>query len=129
MEALFEILFQFLGEFLLQFLIEAAVDIGLDCLADTAKTERHPVLSGLGYLFWGALAGGISLLILPHSMIHSPSLRIANLIGTPLLVSASMLAIGRWRSAKGREPVKLDRFSYAFCFAFAMAVVRFAYTA
>jgi hypothetical protein len=127
MEALFEILFQFLGEFLLQLLFEILTDIGFDWFDKTAKNTPRPVLWALGFLLLGTLAGGISLLILPHSMISTPSLRVINVVGTPVLVSACMLVIGNWRAAKGREPVKLDRFANAFCFAFAMALVRFAY--
>jgi hypothetical protein len=127
MEALFEILFQFLGEFLLQFLFEAFADIGFDLFDKTVQSAPRPMLWALGCLLLGTLAGGISLLILPHSMIVTPSLRILNVIGTPVLVSSCMLVIGNWRAAKGREPVKLDRFSNAFCFAVAMALVRFAY--
>jgi hypothetical protein len=127
MEAFFEILFQFLGEFLLQFVFEFFADICLECLPDTVKKTRNPVLSGIGFLFWGMLAGGISLLILPHAMIRSPALRIANLISTPVLVSACMRGIQKWRAATGRKPVELDRFAYALCFAFAMALMRFCY--
>jgi hypothetical protein len=127
MEALFEILFQFLGEFLLQLLFEAFAEIGFDLFDKTAESTPRPVLWAASFLLLGTLAGGISLLILPHSMITTPSLRVINVIGTPVLVSACMLVIGNWRAAKGREPVKLDRFSNAFCFAFAMALVRFAY--
>jgi hypothetical protein len=107
--------------------MEALTDIGFDLLDKTAEKTPRPVLWALGCLLMGTLAGGISLPILPHSMITTPSLRAINVIGTPVLVSACMLVIGNWRAAKGREPVKLDRFSNAFCFAFAMALVRFAY--
>lgn len=127
MEALFEILFQFLGEFLLQLLFEGLTDIGFGLFDKTAANTPRPILWALGFLLLGTLAGGISLLILPHSMVTTPLLRVINVIGTPVLVSACMLVIGNWRAAKGREPVKLDRFSNAFCFAFAMALVRFAY--
>jgi hypothetical protein len=127
MEALFEILFQFLGEFLLQFLFEAFTEIGLDWFDRSEANAPRPLLWALGFLLLGTLAGGISLLIRPHSMITTPSLRIVNVIGTPVLVSASMLVIGNWRAARGRATVELDRFSNAFCFAFAMALVRFAY--
>lgn len=60
-------------------------------------------------------------------MITTPLLRVVNVIGTPVLVSACMLVIGNWRAAKGREPVRLNRFAHAFCLAIAMALVRFAY--
>ena len=127
MEALFEILFQFLGEFLLQILFEGITDIGFGWFDKKATQAPRPILSALGFLLLGTLAGGISLLIMPHSMLTTPSLRVINVIGTPLLVSSCMMVISNWRATKGREPFKLNRFSYAYCFAVAMALVRFAY--
>lgn len=81
----------------------------------------------MGCLLLGTQTGGISPLFLPHSMIITPALRIVNVIGMSVLVSTGMLVIGNWRGARGRERVKLNRFSNAFCFAFAMALVRCAY--
>ena len=36
-----------------------------------------------------------------------------------------MMLVGRLRDRRGSALVKLDRFGYAFIFAFAMAIVRF----
>ena len=36
-----------------------------------------------------------------------------------------MVLVGRVRQKKGQNLVRLDRFGYAFVFAFAMALVRF----
>ncbi len=38
-----------------------------------------------------------------------------------------MVLIGKLRTKRGQDLVLLDRFGYAFVFAFAMAVVRFAF--
>jgi hypothetical protein len=48
-------------------------------LTKTAERTAHPVLWALGCLLLGTLASGISLLILPHSMITTPS-RVINVI-------------------------------------------------
>ena len=125
MEFIFEILLQFLGELLLQILFEGLVELGYHSLADTFKKPKHPILSTIGYLLWGAIAGGISLLILPNSFIDDPNLRLSNLILAPLAIGGIMVLIGRIRAKKGQDLVKLDRFGYAFCFAFAMSLVRF----
>lgn len=93
MEALFEILFQFIGEFLLQFLFEAITDIGFDWFDKTAKPAPRPILSALGFLLLGTVAGGVSLLVMPHSMLTTPSLRVINVIVTPLLVSSCMMVM------------------------------------
>lgn len=127
MEFLFEILFQFLGEMLIQLGGELLVEIGIHSMADTLKKPRHPALSGIGFLLWGALAGGISLMVLPHSAITDPALRQANVLVTPLAVGTVMMLIGRQRARRGQPLVRLDRFGYAFAFALAMALVRYAF--
>jgi len=58
----------------------------LACTAAEGYLERprNPVPSFIGYLLWGALAGGLSLLILPTSPIANPLLRQGNvLLATP----------------------------------------------
>lgn len=126
MEFFFEILFQFLGEMAVQMLFELLAEIGVHSMADTLKKPRNPVLSGIGFLLWGALAGGISLIVLPHSAITNPVLRKANVLVTPLAVGTVMMLIGRRRGRLGQTLVRLDRFGYAFAFALAMALVRYA---
>ncbi len=125
MEFLFEILFQILGELVLQVLFEAIAELGMHSLANTMKAPRNPVLSTIGFVLWGAIAGGISLLILPKSPITSLALRRINLLATPLAAGGIMMLIGRLRDRRGQNLVRLDRFSYAFVFAFSMAVVRY----
>jgi hypothetical protein len=124
-EFIFEIALQFLGEILLQMFAEILAEIGFRSLEDTFKKQRNPVLSALGFALWGAMAGGVSLLIFPNSPISNIDLRILNLIITPLIAGGVMMLIGRARNKRGQSLVKLDRFGYAFAFAFAMAVIRF----
>lgn len=125
MELIFEFVFQVFGELLLQILFEYLAELGFRGLADTVKRPRSPWLSTLGFILWGVLAGGISLLILPASPIREPQLRLANLFVTPLLVGIGMMLLGRLRERRGQPLVRLDRFGYAFVFAFSMALIRF----
>jgi len=125
MEFIFEIFLQFLGELLLQAIFEALFELGLHSLADTLKRPKNPLFSTIGFIIWGAMAGGISLLIFPISLIADPLLRGVNLIATPVFAGALMTIVGRVRSKRGQALVRLDRFGYAFIFAFAMALVRF----
>jgi hypothetical protein len=124
-EFILEVLFEIFGEVLIQLLFECLAELGVRSLADTLEKPRHPLLSTIGFALWGALAGGLSLLIFPHSAIASAPLRRANLVVTPIIVGLAMMLIGRVRSKKGQDLVRLDRFGYAFVFAFAMALVRF----
>ena len=125
MAFMFEIIFQFLGEILLQLLFECLAELGFRSLADTVSKPRNPLLSAIGFIIWGALAGAISLWILPQSPIDNIDFRRLNLILTPLLVGGIMMLIGRERSRRGQIVMRLDRFGYAFVFAFSMAVVRY----
>jgi hypothetical protein len=52
--------------------VRKLTDIGFDPFDKTAERTAHPVPWALGCLLLGTLAGGISLLILPHSMITTP---------------------------------------------------------
>lgn len=125
MEFLFEIVFQFVGEILLQIGFEVLAELGQHRLSNRLRKPRDPILSTIGFILCGAIAGGISLLILPASPIRNPDLRMINLIVTPVIASAVMMLIGRLRDRKGQDLVRLDRFGYAFVFAFSMALVRF----
>ena len=127
MEFIFEILVQFLGEIVLQAVFEILAEVGMHSLADTVKQPRHVVWSTIGFVLWGAIAGGLSLLLLPHSFVTDPALRVVNVVVTPLLAGTIMMLIGRRRSRRGTDLVQLDRFGYAFAFALTMAIVRYAW--
>jgi hypothetical protein len=128
MEFIFEILLQFFGEILLQLLFELVAELGLHSLTAPFEKPKNAVLSAIGFALWGAIAGGISLLVFPNSPITSIEFRKVNLILTPLIVGGVMMLIGRERDKRGQILVRLDRFGYAFVFAFTMAVVRFIWT-
>jgi hypothetical protein len=125
MEFLFELLFELIGEFLLSLVFEALAEAGFHSFAKKARKPRSPILSGFGYLLWGAIAGGLSLLIFPTSFVHSQSMKIANLIITPIILGAAMMLIGKIRKKRGQQNVALDKFTYGFLFALGMSLVRF----
>lgn len=85
----------------------------------------HPALAAIGYTILGAIAGGISLWLLPTLFVTAEWLRIANLILTPVAAGTLMGAFGAWRRRRNEELIRLDHFSYGFLFALAMALVRF----
>jgi len=125
MEFVLEVILQFLGEVLFQLLVEGLFRLGLRSLGETFGRPRGNAWSTVGFILWGAMAGGISLLILPSPFLHSPVLRIANLVLTPVAVAAIMTGIGRRRLQKGRDADALDRFGNAYFFALAMTSVRY----
>jgi hypothetical protein len=120
-----EFLFELLAELLLQILFEAIVELGFHGVRDTLKRTHNPALSAIGYLIWGALAGAISLWPFPALFIRSHDIRLLDLAVAPLVSGEAMLLIGKFRTARGQELVRLDRFGYAFSFALGMTLVRF----
>jgi hypothetical protein len=125
MEFIAEIVLQFLGELLLQLFVQLITEFGFRSLADTFQRRKHPVWSIIGFTLWGAAIGGLSLLLFPHSFIHNAMFRQMNLFVTPVAAGGMMWLIGRIRLKHGQDIQNLDRFGYAFTFAFAMAFVRF----
>lgn len=125
MELIFEFIFQFVIEVLLQAVVELLVELGYRSAADTLRRPRNPILSTIGFIIIGAIAGGVSLLILPHSPIQDPMFRTINLFLTPTLLGLMMMLVGNIRQRKGQNLVHIDKFGYAFVFAFVMGLVRY----
>lgn len=130
MEIVFELLFgllQVVGEVLLQLVFEVLAELGLRSVREPFRRPKplHPVLAAIGYSIFGAIAGGMSLWLFPATFIDSEWLRLLNLIATPAAAGAMMAGLGAWRRRKDQELIRLDRFTYGFLFALAMAVVRF----
>jgi hypothetical protein len=118
---------QFLGELLLQAFGELIAElIGRSVKEPFRRPEPiHPWLAAIGYSIFGALAGAISLGVLPSLFISAQWLRIVNLIVTPLVAGLMMERLGAWREMKDQETIRLDTFTYGFVFALSMALVRF----
>jgi hypothetical protein len=124
-----EFLIELLLEFLLQLFTEVLAELGLHALAEPLRRTPNPLLATLGYAMFGAIAGGLSLLVLPEHLVHAPHLRTVNLLLTPLAVGASMAAIGTWRARHGQSLLRIDRFFHGYVFALAFALVRFHFAA
>lgn len=133
MEIIFEIILSFIGgflELLLEFLAQAAfellAELGVRCLAEPFKRPEpaSPVMAAVGYLIYGAISGGLSLLF-PKMFVVSKSIRLANLIITPIACGFVMAWFGRFRERRGAETVRLDTFMYGYLFALSMAIVRY----
>lgn len=120
-----EAILQFFAELLLQLVFEVLAEFGLRSLSEPFRKPPNPWVAALGYAIFGATAGGISLYVLPDSLIHGETWRLANLIVTPVMAGLAMAALGAWRSRRGQQTIRIDRFSYGYLFALCMAVVRF----
>lgn len=129
MEFIFEPLIQFLGELVLQLFLRVVVRLligGLiNGLFNALPMKVRPIVSMLGWALLGGLAGHLSLLFLPASLIAYPLLRQINLVVTPTLVGLVMLLAGRRQTKFGRTVLILDQFAYANTFTFFAVLVRF----
>ncbi|RIX42441.1 MAG: hypothetical protein D3M94_18025 [Rhodocyclales bacterium GT-UBC] len=134
MELIAEIVVQVLGS-LLQFVAELLLQVVLEVLADllgrsiqapfSSSRPRPAWLSGVGHLIMGAAAGWATLWLFPAHFIEAEWLRLCNLLLTPLAAGMVMEAIGSWRMRRDKDVFSLEHFVQGFCFAFAMAVVRY----
>ncbi|MES2439381.1 MAG: hypothetical protein V4584_09955 [Verrucomicrobiota bacterium] len=125
LESVVLLLFEFLAEVLFQFVFELLAEMGLQWAGERYRGPANPWLSGFGYLCLGLAAGGISLLVLPSQLIHSPAGQIANLVVTPLVIGAAMARLGAWRSRRGQLVLRIDRFACGALFALAFALIRY----
>jgi hypothetical protein len=118
---------QFLGELFIQVVFEAvAAVLGHSIKAPFQRAEPiRPFLGAIGYALFGAIAGGISLWLVPDLFIENGWLRWLNLIVVPVTAGGIMSAVGAWRRHRDMRVIRLDSFAYGYCFALAMAAVRF----
>ena len=122
-------LFELFGELLLQMLFEALAEAFGHALRLPLRGRQpvRPWLAAIGYVLFGAAAGGLTLWLVPELYIKTPGLRLANLLITPVLAGLVMEAIGTWRERRDKEVLRLESFAYGYLFALAMATVRYAF--
>ncbi|QNM98820.1 hypothetical protein [Chitinimonas koreensis] len=120
-----EILFELLLEFVVQIIGELLFELGLRSLADPDRKPANPWLAALGYAIVGALLGGASLALFPHSMLAGTPWRWVNLIATPVAAGLCMAALGAWRARRGQQVLRIDRFAFGYLFALSFALTRF----
>lgn len=123
----FGAILQFFGELLVQMVLEAVAEVFGHRVRRSLGRPRPvpPALAATGYLVLGALAGSLSLWLLPTLFIEAQWLRLLNLLLTPLAAGLIMERIGAWRRARDKDVIRIETFAYGFLFALAMAVVRF----
>ena len=124
-----ELLLQLLGEFLLQGIGKALVEQGMHSVAEPFRKPPNPWLASLGYAIFGAVFGGLSLLLMGHHLTPGGPLRLVNLVLTPVAVGGLMVAMGAWRARKGEPLLRINHFFYGYLFALCFALVRYAFAA
>jgi VIT1/CCC1 family predicted Fe2+/Mn2+ transporter len=121
-------LVELLLEFVLQLVFEAFVEAGAHAFK-RGRSPVHPAAATVGYVLLGGLLGALSCAIFPQHVFSHPYAAVANLIVTPIAVGLAMGALGAWRTRRGKDLVRLDKFAYGYAFALAFALARFAFGA
>ena len=126
MEIIFEILFQFFGELILQVVFSLGGLVGEHAAQPYRKAvPRSAAASIFSHVLIGAILGGLSLIFLRHSLVHGELARVATLFGSPLVAGGISAGIGYLLAKRGKDTVPLERFGYAYLFAFSISAVRF----
>lgn len=119
-----EFLLELLGELLIQIVVECLVELGIHSIGEPLRKPPNPWIAAIGYALFGAIVGGLSLLVFPHNLMPE-TWRGANIVLTPLAAGLAMMAMGRWRARRGDTRLRIDRFGYGYLFALALALVRY----
>ena len=109
----------------MQIAFEILCELGLHRINETFTQKPNPWLAAIVCALFGTLAGAVSLCVFPNLFISSYQGRLINLSVTPVLSGCTMTVLGAWRARRGQDPIRLDRFSYGYLFALAMAAIRF----
>ena len=131
---MFEILVAFL-EVLLENFVEAAFEFAAEFIGAIiwrgfaavfdASEFKNPWLAYIGYVFLGGVAGGMSLLIFPHPLVHPSRIPGLSVVISPVLAGLGMSILGSTLRKRNKKTMQIESFGYGFAFALGMALVRF----
>jgi hypothetical protein len=126
MELILEVLFELFGEILLQLLFQLFGVVGSHAVAPyKAAGPRSHTLSIISHLLIGAALGGLTLIFWRHSLMTTDFGRAASLVLSPLAAGGASAGLGYLLRKQNKDTVPLERFGYAYLFAFSFALVRF----
>lgn len=135
MDELLALVLATIAEFLLEIFMELIAAAVLDLasralsglftgLSDAFKGNR--VFIGFIYALLGMSAGGLSLLVLPHRLIHHPiGFHGISLLISPIVVGFVLSYVGAVMERRGKKLTDLETFGYGYAFAFGMTLIRF----
>jgi hypothetical protein len=90
-----------------------------------AERGIAPVLAALGMIIGGAIAGIITVVLVPQRIISTLSIRGISLALSPMITGLVMKGHGSWRENRGMKHSYFATFWGGALFAFRMALVRF----
>ena len=127
-----EIIFELLAQLVLEVLVQGSFELGGRGLVSVFRkdgAEVKPWLAICGYILMGAIAGGISIWLVPLHLLKLPFLQIINLAITPIILGFIFEFFGRWRTRNEKPRYAMDQFSYGFTFALTMGLIRYFFAA
>jgi hypothetical protein len=124
-ELLLEAFLEVIAAAVLDLASRALLDL-FTSLGEAIKDSR--VLTGFMYTLLGALAGALSLVVLPHLLIHREHpIRFhgISLIISPIISGLVLSSVGAVMRRWGKKVTPVETFGYGFAFALGMALIRF----
>lgn len=112
---------QILIEVLLQFLFQGLANFIWRRLGEPART----VVKALLFIGAGVILGGVSSVIVRKPLLSMEWLRVAYLIVAPVLMGLAMSLIGHCYAKRNLPTSSLERFGFAWLFAFSFALARY----
>jgi len=130
-------MFDFLLELLVAILepiLEAVLELIAGAILDGASRllsgafealeAASPMAATLVYTLLGMLAGGCSLLIFPHHLVHPAGIPGISLVVSPALAGTALSLVGAILRSRDKTTTRIESFRYGFAFAFGIAAVR-----
>ena len=127
-----EVLIELLGQLILELVVQGGFEFGVrGILAVFGKDDSSdaPWLASVGYCIFGAVAGFISIWLIPMHVLNSHSMQLLNLTISPALLGLVFRTLGRQNEKRGRKRRRSDRFLFGFAFAMAMGLTRYFFAA
>ena len=128
MEFIFELLARLVFEIIFQGIFELG-GRGIVSIFRREDATFNPWLAICGYVLMGAIAGGLSIWLIPMHLLKSPVLQILNLAITSIVLGFIFEQMGRWKTKHDKRRYAVDRFSYGFTFALTMGLIRYFFAA
>ena len=131
MEELLIVILQVSLEIVAQVLLELPWDLALgsgERRSDAVEKKPNYLAWSISSLVVGALVGGVSLLVVPHTLIRSSQFRVAYLFLAPIASASTALLLSRIQRSGNRAWVRPTMHGLcAFLFAVTLTTIRFAY--
>jgi hypothetical protein len=86
--------------------------------------RTNPPFTILKFTLLGLALSFVSILVLPHPLLHPSKFHGISLLISPFITGLIMGFVGRTVRRRGKTPVQIESFAYGFTFAFAFALIR-----